>query len=353
MTTIIISISLLLITFIFVWLILKRLKINRRQRLTIQNQKMEMDDKNRILKNAYDEIRQQKEEILKQRNALSGQKEKAFSLFNDLRASIVYAQHIQNALLPDVNQMDALFSDYFVLNKPHSIVSGDFYWGQVVNDWKVFALADCTGHGVPGALMSMLGITFLNEIVKYKDVRNTALILGYLRKYIINALRSTDSNNNRRDGMDIAVIAKEPNSNKIHFAGANSSIYIIRSSNEPLLINKELLAATMVIDSLKFYEIKGDRMPIGFDEDMSHFSNIVIEIEPNDQIYLFSDGYADQFGGENGKKMKYKRFKEIISKNGMASMIEQKVILADYIENWMGDLKQVDDILVVGGKIRF
>jgi tetratricopeptide (TPR) repeat protein len=349
---IIISTSLLILALVFVWFMLKRLKINRLQRLTIQNQKMEMDDKNRILKNAYEEINQQKHEITKQRNALSNQKDKAFSLFNDLKSSILYAEHIQKALLPDVEQMDEIFTDYFVLNRPHSIVSGDFYWGRVVNDWKIFAVADCTGHGVPGALMSMLGITFLNEIVKYKDVSNTALVLGYLRKYIINSLKSSHRNSNSRDGMDIAAFAKEPNSKNLHFAGANGSIYIIRETEIPMIVDKDVILPTMTYEMKNLYEIKGDRMPIGFDEEMSRFSNTLIEIEDDDQIYLFSDGYADQFGGDRGKKMKYQRFKKIILESSKANLIEQKVVLAEFLDNWMGDLKQVDDILIVGGRIR-
>ena len=350
---IIIVISLLMLALVFVHIIFKRLQLNKKQQIIIQNQKMEMDHKNRILRNAYEEINDQKVEILQQRNALSGQKDKAFSLFNDLKSSIVYAKHIQNALLPDENQLQEIFSDYFVFNRPHSIVSGDFYWGRKINDWSIFAVADCTGHGVPGALMSMLGITFLNEIVKYKDVNNTAIVLGYLRKYIVNALRSTDNSKNKRDGMDIAVIAKKPESNQLFFSGANSNLYIVRDAGNPMVVDSQVIEPSAYYKDNMLFELKGDRMPIGFDEEMKKFRSRTIEIEATDQIYLFTDGYADQFGGEKDKKLKYKSFKEIILKGAHLTISEQKERIVNYMNEWMGDNRQVDDILVVGGKIHF
>jgi serine phosphatase RsbU (regulator of sigma subunit)/Tfp pilus assembly protein PilF len=349
----IVILTLLLFTLVVVHIIFKRLQLNRKQQIIIQNQKMEMDDKNRILRNAYEEINQQKAEIIAHRNKISLQKDKAFSLFNDLKASIVYAQHIQNALLPDIDQLDDIFNEYFVFNRPHSIVSGDFYWGRTINGWRIFAVADCTGHGVPGALMSMLGITYLNEIVKYKDVVKTSILLEYLRKYIINSLRNAETNNSNRNGMDMAIIAKKPNSNVIYFSGANSNIYIVRQTKNPLIGNSNIIAPAAKNGERLLFEIKGDRMPIGYDDDMNKFTNYIIEIEESDVIYFFTDGYADQFGGDDNKKLKYKRFRELLLEISDQTMLIQKEQIVSFIVNWMGSNRQVDDMLVVGGKLKF
>ncbi len=274
-----------------------------------------------------DKIAEQKHKIKKQHDLVRTQKKK-------IEDSILYAKRIQSAVLPPNRFIQHLLSEHFIFYKPRDIVSGDFYWTKQVDDRIFIAAADCTGHGVPGALMSMLGITFLNETVNKNPDIHANEILNELRIHIISSLRQTGSTGESRDGLDIALCIIDHKKRTMEYAGANNPMYLIR--------NGELS------------EIKADRMPIGIHRRAKEsFHNHVINLEKDDLIYLFSDGFVDQFGGENGRKFLSANFKKLLIDNCTGSLNDQKIVLENTFDEWKGERKQLDDILVIGFKIAF
>ncbi len=273
------------------------------------------------------------------------QKEKAARQIIDLQKNIVeaknkeildsinYAKKIQEAIIPSSVEMHNLFPDHFVLLLPRDIVSGDFYWVGSKLNYTFFAVADCTGHGVPGGFMSMLGTALLNEIINEKEVYEPADILDLLKLKIIMALRQSENVGEMKDGMDIALCRIDKSNKELAFAGANNSMHLIR--------NNELI------------ELKGDKQPIG----ISHFNSTqqfkqqAVILEKGDVVYLFTDGYPDQFGGDRGKKYKYKQLESLLMSIHLERMNEQVSALQKELESWKGDLEQVDDICVLGIKI--
>ncbi len=248
----------------------------------------------------------------------------------DITDSINYAKRIQEAILPEQSSLTNIFTNSFVLFKPKDIVSGDFYWFTEHKDKKIVVAADCTGHGVPGALMSMIGCNILNKIILDEGVTQPDLILDRLNEEVRTALKQRENASETRDGMDIAIITIS--GSELQFAGAQRPLYII-TGNE-----------------LK--EIKANKFSIGgIQEEKRTFTNHILTLQKNDSLYLSSDGYADQFGGESGKKLMTKNFKELLLKIQNDSMKAQKQFLGDSIENWRGSREQVDDILVIGIKI--
>jgi serine phosphatase RsbU (regulator of sigma subunit) len=249
----------------------------------------------------------------------------------ELTDSIKYASYIQSALLPSVELFNRLLPENFIFFKPRDVVSGDFYWISKFKNSVIVAAADCTGHGVPGAFMSMLGISFLNEIVGKGCFHSASAILNQLRERVMKTLHQTGEKKEQKDGMDIGLCIIDYDKHQLQYAGANNPVYLIRSHN--------------------LFEIKGDRMPIGINivEERS-FTNHFIDLEENDMIYLITDGYPDQFGGTNERKLKYKPFKDILLRVYTLEMNEQVIILEQELRNWMGNLNQIDDILIVGFK---
>ncbi len=247
--------------------------------------------------------------------------------------SIHYAKRLQDALLPTDTTMKQLFPDSFVLFKPKDIVSGDFYWMEQWGHQTLIAAADCTGHGVPGAFMSIVGHNILTQAVNVLGLSKPALILNETNKQLSRKLNQNTEETKVRDGMDIALFSINYTKATMEFAGANNSLWMIR--------NNELV------------EIKGDKFPIGafVGENLLKFTNHEWELQRGDIIYIFSDGYADQFGGPKGKKFKYKPFQQVLLDNHMKPLIEQKEILNQTFENWRGNLEQVDDVLIIGIKI--
>ncbi len=249
----------------------------------------------------------------------------------EITDSINYASSIQSALLPDIESLLNYFSDAFILFKPRDIVSGDFYWIQPLGNKILITAADCTGHGVPGAFMSVLGISLLDDIVNKNGIIQPAEILFELRSKIIHALNQ-HKEKDKKDGMDMALCLFDFDEQKGYYAGAYNALYIIR--------NKEL------------EQIKADRMPIGLHlKDGEPFTQHTFDLQPGDQFYMFSDGYADQFGGEKGRKLMSKTFKEILLQNAHLSANEQQEALNTYFEKWRGTMEQIDDVIVTGLKI--
>jgi len=247
----------------------------------------------------------------------------------EITDSIVYASLIQQAILPSTEILSELFVEHFILFRPRNIVSGDFYWLKQIKNFLFVVAADCTGHGVPGAFMSMLGITLLNDIVNRSNVDHPHETLNELRKRLKKALHQTGQSGERQDGMDIAFCMIDLEQNTVEFAGAYNPFYLIR--------NKKLI------------EIKASRMPIGvYPFDDRDFATTSIDLQPNDKFYIFSDGYSSQFGGLRGKKFKNKQFQEVLIQNTDKTMIDQKQILEDTFDGWRGNLDQVDDVLVIG-----
>jgi sigma-B regulation protein RsbU (phosphoserine phosphatase) len=244
--------------------------------------------------------------------------------------SINYAKRIQTAILPEHEKLKRIFKDFFVMFKPRDIVSGDFYWIRQVDQKTIIITADCTGHGVPGAFMSMFGVAFLNEIVDREKISIPSEILNRLREMIIHSLNQRKETE-IKDGMDMSIITIDESNSKMEYAGANNPVYMIR--------NKELIV------------LKSDRMPVSLHIKMEDFKNHEIELYDEDQIYLFSDGIVDQFGGPQNKKFMHKKFKNILLYNAEKSMPQQKYAIKNAYENWKGNCQQLDDIMVIGIKI--
>jgi serine phosphatase RsbU (regulator of sigma subunit) len=276
-------------------------------------------------------VLQRTAEIRAQNIELSRQKK-------EITDSIHYAQRIQNAVLPSLKNIEKKFPEYFILLKPKDIVSGDFYWLSDTGRKIIIVAADCTGHGVPGAFMSMLGISYLNKIVNENKITEPDQILKKLRENVIQSLNQTGREGEQKDGMDMALCVIDFDNLTMEFAGAQNPLYLIRGN--------------------ELFETKADRMPVAYYEQMSDFTSHKITLEQGDCFYMFSDGYADQFGGPRGKKFKYKALKELLVKVKEKSMAEQKELLEKTIQDWATEpdingryYDQVDDILVVGIRI--
>jgi len=242
--------------------------------------------------------------------------------------SIEYARYIQNAVISTSENNLKYLPEYFILDLPKDILSGDFYWVCKTEKIIIIAVMDCTGHGVPGALMSILGITLLNETVLNDRILQPDKILESLRSKIINALGSKKGYEHIKDGIEGAVICFDPGSNKLSFSSAFNPLILIHAD--------------------KISEIKADRIPIGYHDVNGNFTLHEIDIEKNDTIYLFSDGIIDQFGGPENRRFMIKRLKEMLLGNHNKTMIRQKEIITEALNRWKGDTIQTDDILVLG-----
>jgi phosphoserine phosphatase RsbU/P len=275
------------------------------------------------------------------RFALEASKHELQEKNDEIVDSINYAKRLQDALIPPIDVFRKSLPDSFVLFKPKDIVSGDFYWISELSTTKqdeaneklvIFSVADCTGHGVSGAFMSIIGLKILNQSVKQKGVNSPAEALDYLNNEVYNTVnKHSEDDNIIRDGMDVALCSINFITLKLTFSGANNPVYIVR--------NKEL------------HEIKGDKKPIGAYESEHLFTDQEYQLEKDDMVYIFSDGFADQFGGPKGKKLKYKPFKNLLIENSEKSMNEQEKQLDDLFENWRGDLEQLDDVCVIGVRV--
>jgi ligand-binding sensor domain-containing protein/serine phosphatase RsbU (regulator of sigma subunit) len=292
----------------------------------VQRRTEEVTNKNR-------ELEIQKAEISIQRDLAEEQRDKIEAQKEDIQSSIRYAHRIQSAVLPPKKQLDSVLKEYFILNKPKDIVSGDFYWIAQNPDCIFFSVGDCTGHGVPGSFMSILGISILNDIVKTLRIFKASTILDMLKERIHEALhQDTEREVITYDGIDIGLCILDPHSKILQFAAAHNPMYLIRNG--------------VIINYL------ADEIDIGrFSNEKTEFTNHIIQCETGDQIYLFSDGYIDQFGGPLRKKYKSQKFRDFLLSIHTESMENQRELLNEEIENWRGKLAQLDDILVIGVKI--
>ncbi len=249
------------------------------------------------------------------------------SINKQLTDSISYAQKIQSASFPKTEYLDRIMPEYFVLLKPRDIVSGDFYWVTQMGHKLVVVAADCTGHGVPGAIMSMFGVAFLHQIVGMMGETSPALILDELRRVIIGSLQQSEQSE-VKDGMDMSIVTIDADEKVLEYAGAFNPLFFIRDGQ------------MMVIPS--------DSMPVSYGEIDRSFNNHQIAYLSGDCFYLFSDGFASQFGGESDKKLKQVGFRQLILENHALPMSKQKEVYGDFFEKWKGDRDQIDDVLLIG-----
>lgn len=266
-----------------------------------------------------------------QNEEINKQKEKIEEQNRSITDSIIYAQRIQRALLPPGDYIKSLLPHRFVFYQPRDIVSGDFYWVTSKEDVVISVAADCTGHGVPGAMMSMLGVSILSEIINTIPDLDAAEILNIMRTKLIDSLHQGGKDSDMYDGIDLALCLIHLEKDYIQFAGANSPLYLIRD------------------EKLKI--IRGDKMPIGIHARMESFTNKTVKILPNDMLYIFSDGFADQFGGEYDKRFTQRRFQELLMSIHQKSMDDQRSILEKSLDEWKKDSNQIDDVLVLGVKM--
>jgi len=284
-------------------------------------------------------IRQQQLEITvaERTSEVVQQKELIEQKQKEIVDSINYAKRIQGALLASDQLFDSHLKDYFLFFQPKDIVSGDFYWASpMANGNFVLVTADSTGHGVPGAMMSMLNISCLNEAVSERKLTDPAEILNHARQRIISSLSQDGSLEGGKDGMDCSVIVFDFKKKKIHYAGANNPVWVARKNKE----------------GVELIELKPDRMSVGKQyKDSVPFKTLVLDLEKDDMVFALTDGVPDQFGGPKGKKFSYKKLKELLISNSQKPVAEQKQSLQKAVDVWKRDLEQVDDMLLIGVKL--
>jgi serine phosphatase RsbU (regulator of sigma subunit) len=318
-----------LLTMVVLIYITYRIKRNAHASLLQYNK--DIEEKNR-------QLIQQKEEILSQRDEIeikNSQLQQAFETIsvknNNITDNIRYAVQIQSALLPEKDLIVSLFPKSFIYYKPKDLVSGDFYWITKQNEKIVLAVADCTGHGVTGAFMSILGITALNEVVIEHGITSANLVLDALRNKLVSILQQGDTYNESREGIHMVICTFDLEKKQLQFSGAINSIIIIREN--------------------QVHQYKGDKMPVSISPEMLPFSAVDIPLQSNDMVYLFTDGYYGQFGSKDDKKFNLYRFRTLLQKISNLSVEEQKNSIERTFLSWKDNAEQVDDILVMGVKI--
>jgi len=291
------------------------------------------------------------EKVTERTVELVKQKEIVEEKNKDITDSINYARNIQQALLPGEEDFRNSFEKSLIVYKPRDIVSGDFYWLTTKNKRTFITAADSTGHGVPGAFMSMLGMAFLDQIVSKDASIDAAGVLNQMRQNVMSSLKQGEKGKSR-DGMDMALSIIDWESNQFEFAGANNPLYIISKDTKKVDSangeDKEIEPVMNGENDYNLFEIKPDKMPIGYYIKTNDFTNHVIEIVKGDIIFMFSDGYADQFGGEEGKKFKYKKFKSLLLEMAHLPIEQQQLQIDNTFEEWKKGYEQLDDIIVVG-----
>jgi len=272
----------------------------------------------RKMKSAFEELDMQREELQVKNK--------------DLTDSLTYARRIQTALLPTVGLINKLIPDHFIFYRPKHIVSGDFYWVSQDGNRLYLAAADCTGHGVPGALMSMIGLEILQKIISESKIEHTDQVLSALNREMEQAFNKEENGMaSIKDGIEIGMCIIDMQTRELEFSGAFLPVYIIRDE--------------------KLIEIKGDKINVGQSVEGVEFKKNTHKLDSNDIIYLFSDGYADQFGGPENKKFMYRRLRHLLVTISKFPMDDQRRILEETIVAWMADTDQIDDMMVLGFRL--
>lgn len=312
------------------WIFLKT--VSNKQN-TISHLQQQIESFEQINQQQLNYINQQEEEIYKQIDSIKEQRNIIEFQKKELEDSIAYAFRIQQAILPPKSYIDQILSDYFIFYIPKSIVSGDFYFIEQEGDYTIISAVDCTGHGVPGAMMSVIGYDLLNQAVKLNHITKPSEILSFVDEGVTNFLRQINDESGVHDGMDISIITIYKQLRIVEFAGAYHQLYYSHKGD--------------------MIEIKGDKLPIGMNIDgvVDQYTNHGVPVNKGDMLYLFSDGFADQFGGEHNKKFKYKPLKNLLLEISNRDCNEQKEILAHQFIEWQGSNEQVDDVLVIGIRV--
>jgi serine phosphatase RsbU (regulator of sigma subunit) len=265
----------------------------------------------------------------KLRNQIEYQKQIIEEKQKEIIESINYAKYLQQAILPSISAIDQYISNNFIIYRPKDVVAGDFYWAEAKDNNFFIAVADSTGHGVPGAMVSVVCSNALNRSVNEFEITDTGKILDKTRELVLETFAK--GNSEVKDGMDISLLCINNKNKKVYWSGANNSLWFIKNG--------------------QLSEIKADKQSIGKTDLPQPFKTHEISYEKDSVFYLFTDGYADQFGGPKGKKFKYKQLAELISKNSQLSMQEQSLEIENAFNNWKGDLEQIDDVCIIGIKI--
>jgi tetratricopeptide (TPR) repeat protein len=303
-SVIIAVIIILLLLLIFSTLLFKRFKLIQKQNKIIEFQKTEVEHQKQLIEEHQKEM-------------------------ND---SISYAKRIQSSFMASENEFKGKLKDYFILFNPKDVVSGDFYWAGSTSNHLYFCVADSTGHGIPGAFMSLLNISLLNEALLSKGLTETNELLDFVRKILIIGLKADESGQGGNDGMDCTMVRLDINRMEIQVSGANNPLWILRDN--------------------KLIEIPVDKMPVGRSpKENIPFKSTTFQLQVNDLVIMFTDGYADQFGGPKGKKFKYKQLNELLIEISDKPLKEQSIRLQEIFSNWKGDLEQVDDVCIIGFKL--
>jgi tetratricopeptide (TPR) repeat protein len=313
--------------------IFNRFKITQKQKGIIEIQKTEVEQQKEKVDEAYEQLEEKNTEILD---------------------SINYAKRIQSAILPPDKLVKEYLQNSIILYKPKDIVAGDFYWMEPTKNGILFAAADCTGHGVPGAMVSVVCHNAMNRAVREYGLTDPGKILDKTREIVIQEFEKSEDD--VKDGMDIALCSLK--GNQLSYAGANNPLWIIPGSSErhAELIEVDVNGPEPILrstqnDSTGIIETKATKQPIGKVDNPQPFTTHTFELQPNDVFYIFSDGYVDQFGGERGKKFKAKAFRELLLSIQQEPMDKQQELINEAFENWRGDLEQVDDVCIIGVKV--
>jgi tetratricopeptide (TPR) repeat protein len=357
-------------------IVLYRLFLQKKKaNLLLALQKQQIESKNSLLEQANEEINSQKDEIETQRDMVMQQKTYIEEQQKSIVDSINYARRIQFAVIPTGKRAESLLGEsHFVFFRPRDVVSGDFYWVSRVKNYLVVAVADCTGHGVPGAFMSMMGISLLNEIVRKDEVKNAGDMVSHLRNLLVESLNQESNTKDQdihqtqnyqfardittasdlivKDGMDISLVVINTSTLHCQWAGAYNPLFIIRKTNitESAAFSRSDIMKKNHADIVE--ELKPDKMPVGLHFRMGEFTNHEFDLTPGDRLYLFTDGYHDQFGGDNGKKMGLKVFRNILAATSSLPIREQGSQLATWYDAWVNmngtSYNQIDDVTVLG-----
>ena len=317
----------------------------------ISSQRDKLHLKNKELITYEEELKQNNEELQTLNENIRKQKNQIETAHNHITDSINYAKRIQQAVFPQSEFLNNNFSDSFIFFRPRDIVSGDFYWMSKIDNKIIIVVADCTGHGVPGAFMSLLGISFLNEIIPKTMNRKAGEILDFMRQKIKTTLKQTGKNEEQKDGMDMALCIIDTDKQKLQYAGAYNPMYLIRKQEK--LINCKNLDKYRIVEQndAALIEIQANKQPLAIYIIEKPFDTHQINIQKKDKLYLFSDGFSDQFSEKEGQKFMSKKFKKLLIDIYDNTMIKQLDILNKTLDNWQKGAKQIDDILIVGIQI--